>query len=160
MATTTLAQRSTARNVAVGAIEPWFYANLCRKLGREDFIENQRAEGAVRDERFRVFREIFRQKTRDEWVAELMFEDTCVTPVYSLDEVAADRHLRARGSIVEAPDAQGEPRAQVGMLFGLSETPGAIRRPPPETGADTKTVLRELGYDDGTIEAMAAAGAF
>jgi len=148
------------RHLAVGAIEPWFYANLCRKLGREDFIENQRAEGSVREERFRVFREIFRTKTRDEWVAELMFEDTCVTPVYSLEEVAADRHFRERGSIVDAPDGDGGTRTQVGLLFGLSGTPGAIRTPPPETGADTKHVLRELGYDERAIEAMAAAGAF
>jgi crotonobetainyl-CoA:carnitine CoA-transferase CaiB-like acyl-CoA transferase len=148
------------KHVAVGAIEPWFYANLCRLLGREDFIEDQRAEGAVRDERFRIFREIFRTRTRDEWVARLMFEETCVTPVYSLEEVAADPQLRERGSIVEAEDLDGGRKTQVGLLFGLSQTPGAIRRPPPEIGADTAPVLRELGYDESKIEAMAEAGAF
>lgn len=146
------------KHLAVGAIEPWFYANLCRLLGREDFIENQRAEGAVRDERFRVFREIFRTKGRDEWVAELMFEDTCVTPVYSLAEVAADPHLRERGSVIDAEDVDGGRRTQVGLLFGLSRTPGAIRTAPPEIGADTDAVLRELGYDQSKIDTMAEAG--
>ncbi len=146
--------------VSVGAIEPWFYENLCRLLGREDFIESQRAEGEVREERLRVFREIFRAKTRDEWVEELMHRDTCVAPVYSLDEIPVDPHLRARGSIVDAEDSEGGKKTQVGMLFKLSETPGEIRRPPPGIGADTGTVLRELGYDEAAIEAMAAAGTF
>ena len=148
--------------LAVGAIEPWFYANLCRLLGREDFIEDQRAEGAVREERFRVFREIFRAKTRDEWVAELMFEDTCVTPVYSMDEVAADPHL---------------PRARLGRRRAGSRTVGTERRleccsiwlgdpgrDPPFTarrsGRTPGAVLREMGYDESKIDAMAAAGAF
>jgi crotonobetainyl-CoA:carnitine CoA-transferase CaiB-like acyl-CoA transferase len=145
--------------VAVGAIESWFYENLCRLLGREDFIEDQRAEGAVREERIQAFREIFRTKTRDEWVAELMHGDTCVTPVYSLDEVADDPHFRQRESIVDAEDPGAGPKTQVGMLFKLSETPGAIRRPAPEIGQDTNAVLRELGYDEAAIEEMVAAGA-
>ncbi len=144
--------------LSVGAIEPWFYENLCRLLGREDFIENQRPEGRDCEERIQAFREIFREKTRDEWVKELMHEDTCVTPVYSLDEVAADPHFRARGSIVDAEEPGTGSKTQVGMLFKLSETPGSIRRPAPDVGQDTSAVLRELGYDEVEIEALGAAG--
>ena len=144
----------------MGAIEPWFYENLCRLLGREDFIEDQRAEGEVQEQRIRAFQEIFRRKTRDEWVAELMDADTCVAPVYSVEEVARDPHLRERGSVVDAPDPEKGKRPQVGVIFKLSETPAAIRRPPPQVGQDTRSVLRELGYDDAAIEEMAAAGGF
>ncbi len=145
--------------LSVGAIEPWFYENLCRRLGREDFIENQRPEPTVCEERIQVFRKIFREKTRDEWIRELMHEDTCVTPVYSLDEVVNDPHFRQRGSIVDAKDPQAGSKAQVGMLFKLSETPGSIRRPAPDVREHTGAVLRELGYDDAEIEALAASGA-
>ncbi len=144
--------------ISVGAIEPWFYENLCRLLGREDLIENQRPEGRACEERIQAFRNIFREKTRDEWVKELMHEDTCVTPVYSLDEVAADPHFRARGSIVDAEEPGTGSKTQVGMLFKLSETPGSIRRPAPDVGQDTNALLRELGYDEVEIEALGAAG--
>ena len=43
------------------------------------------------------------------------------------------------------------------MLFKMSETPGSIRTPAPDIGADTEAVLRELGYDAAEIEALAVA---
>ncbi len=144
--------------ISVGAIEPRFYENLCRLLGREDLVDKQRPEGAACEEQIQVFREIFRKKTRDEWVKELMNEDTCVTPVYSLDEVADDPHFRARGSIVDVEDPSAGSKRQVGMLFKMSETPGSVRRPAPDVGQDTSTVLRELGYNDLEIEALVTAG--
>ena len=145
--------------VSVAAIEPWFYENLCRLLGREDLASEQYAEGKKRDEIFAAFGEIFRTKTRDEWVSELMPAETCVAPVYDIDEVAADPHLRHRGMIVDVKQAGKEPRSQVGVMVKLSETPGEIRSPGPELGQDTAEVLKELGYDGAAIEALRRAEA-
>jgi crotonobetainyl-CoA:carnitine CoA-transferase CaiB-like acyl-CoA transferase len=142
------------RYVSVGAIEPWFYENLCRHLGREDFIPHQYAEGEKREEIFSAFREVFRSKTRDEWVAELMPAETCVAPVLAIDEVARDPHLRHRGLIVEAGG-----REQVGVMVKLSETPATVQGPRPGSGDDTPDVLRELGYDETSIGRLREAGA-
>ena len=145
--------------ISVGAIEPWFYENLCRLLGHEDLIPDQYAEGARREEIFSVFRETFRTRDRDDWVSYLMPAETCVGPVYTVDEVANDPHLRHRQMIVDVPEPGKEPRRQVGVMVKLSETPGEIRRPGPELGQDTPEILKELGYDGAAIEALKRAEA-
>jgi crotonobetainyl-CoA:carnitine CoA-transferase CaiB-like acyl-CoA transferase len=141
--------------ISVGAIEPWFYENLCRLLGREDLALHQYAEGEQLDEVFSAFRAIFQGKTRDEWVAALMPAETCVAPVYTVDEVASDPHVRHRQLIVEGEGG----RTQVGVMVKHSETPGSIRRAPPERGEQTREILSELGYDDRTIDRLRAAQA-
>jgi len=85
--------------------------------------------------------------------------ETCVGPVYTVDEVANDPHLRHRQMIVDVPQPGKEPRRQVGVMVKLSETPGEIRRPGPELGQDTPEILKELGYDGAAIEALKRAEA-
>ncbi|HKZ50828.1 MAG TPA: CoA transferase, partial [Dehalococcoidia bacterium] len=145
--------------ISVGAIEPWFYENLCRLVGCEEFIPYQYADGEKREEVFAAFREVFRTKTRGQWVAELMPADTCVGPVYTIDEVTKDPQLRHRQMFVEVEQPGKGRRPQVGIMVKLSETPGRIRRPGPETGQDSEGALRELGYDAQGLEALRRAGA-
>jgi crotonobetainyl-CoA:carnitine CoA-transferase CaiB-like acyl-CoA transferase len=144
--------------VSVGAIEAWFYENLCRSLGREDFIEHQYAEGEKREEIFAAFREIFRSKPRDQWVSELMPAETCVGPVLAVDEVAHDKHLRQRGLIAESEAPDGSRRECVGVMVRTPAAPAAV--PVRDGPADaTPDVLRELGYDDGALDALRRDGA-
>jgi crotonobetainyl-CoA:carnitine CoA-transferase CaiB-like acyl-CoA transferase len=147
------------KHLTVCAIEPWFFENLCRALDIEEFIPHQHDEGEKRDEMFAAFREAFLRKTRDEWVAELMPAETCVAPVYAMDEVVRDPHLRERGMIVEPQLPGTASRAQVGVMVKLSATPGRIRSAARAPGADTEAVLGELGYDVAEIEVLRAAGA-
>jgi crotonobetainyl-CoA:carnitine CoA-transferase CaiB-like acyl-CoA transferase len=152
-------ETSDGKYLTVCAIEPWFFENLCKLLGLEEFVPHQRDAGAKRDEMFAAFREAFLRKTRDEWVAELMPGETCVAPVYAMDEVVRDPHLRGRGMIVE-PELPGQAsRAQVGVMVKLSETPGRIRSAAVAPGSNTAEVLAELGYDAAAIEQMRKAGA-
>jgi len=53
--------------VSIAALEPWFYANLCELLGREDLLPYE-WDAAKWDELSAEFRKIFRTKTRDEWI--------------------------------------------------------------------------------------------
>jgi alpha-methylacyl-CoA racemase len=105
--------------LAVGAIEAAFFANLCRALGCEQLADAQ-FDDDRQDEIRSAFRAAFAQRSRNEWVDALAAADTCVAPVQSIAEVAADPHLRLRGafSCVRHPD-HGEVE-QVGPVIAGS----------------------------------------
>jgi crotonobetainyl-CoA:carnitine CoA-transferase CaiB-like acyl-CoA transferase len=145
--------------LSVGAFEPWFWAKLCRLLGVEELAERQHPEPGSDEARdqIRKLREVFLTKDRDDWTELLMFEDTCVAPVLSLDEVMANKNHRERGAIVAGSDLGTGFDDQVGVLFRMSKTPGSIRTPAPPVGQDTKDILSELGYAESDIDALVRA---
>jgi alpha-methylacyl-CoA racemase len=85
-------------------------------------------------------REVFLQRTREEWAAAFEGAGACVTPVLSFAEAAAHPHNVARGTYTTTP--QGTIHPTTAPRF--SGTPSASPRPAPATGADTADVLREL----------------
>ena len=118
--------------LAVGAIEAAFFANLCRALGCERFIDDQ-YDDARQDEIRATFRETFATRDRDVWVAELAGKDTCVSPVLSIAEVARDPNHVARGSIVDAEHPEHGRFRQVGpVLAGSARRDGAYRAGPED----------------------------
>jgi len=137
------------RHVTVGAFEPHFWATLCRHFGREDFIARQWDE-AARDEMFAFFRVAFRQRTMQEWVAELANKEICFGPVNTLEETYADPQLRHRGMILEMDTPRGTTRLP-GTPIKLSDTPGGVRTPPPGFGEHTDTTLTALGFSTAQI---------
>ena len=138
------------RHVTVGAYEPHFWATLCRKLGREDFVGEQWAEGEKRDEMLRVIRAAFRERTLAEWMELFGDEEICFGPVNTLEEACRDPQLRHRGMVVEMKTPRG-PMTASGIPIRLSGTPGAIRTPPPALGEHTDAVLASLGYSAAEI---------
>jgi len=140
--------------ISVAAFESWFYANLCELLGREDFIEYQFAEGPMKDEIFRTFKQTFLTKTRDEWVEILRSKDTCFAPVYTLEEVATDPQLLARGMITEVPHPTLGSVKQVGSMLKLSDSPFQVRNWSTRFGQHTDEILSDLGYDGARIHSL------
>jgi alpha-methylacyl-CoA racemase len=89
------------RWVAVGAIEPKFFANLCRLLGCDRWIGHQ-LDDATQDAIRADFAAAFATADRDSWVARLADADTCVSPVQSAAEVVDDEQYQARRAFVDA----------------------------------------------------------
>ncbi len=143
--------------LAVAAIEPAFYANLCKALGLEHFVPLQLDD--ARQEEIRAgFREAFARRDRDAWVAELAPANTCVAPVYSIPELVEDAHFAARGVFTEAHHGEhGSFRQVGGVLAGMDgpEQPVAVRDPGV---TDTESVLRDAGLTADEIETMRSAG--
>ena len=146
------------KSLSLGTFEPWFWEKLCQMIGVPEFADKQRPKSRDEAEAQKArLREIFMGKPRDEWIDQLMFEDTCVSPVLALDEVMQDRHHRERGAILAGSDIGDGFVDQVGMIYKFSKTPGAIRRQAPKIGADTADILREAGYADAEIDALETA---
>jgi len=83
-----LFQGSDDRWLAVGALEPKFWAELCRRLGCDDLIARQ-FEDPVDEVKSRIAA-IFRTKPATQWFDELRDTDCCVTLVRTVSEVAAE----------------------------------------------------------------------
>ena len=144
--------------VTIAAIEPWFFANMCRAIGREDFIPHE-YDSAKRPEIARVFAETFKTKTRDEWFEILSKSDICVGRMLTLDEVPDDPQVRARDMIVEVEAPNGRKVRQVGISAKFSSTPGSIRTLAPQLGQHTDEILGALGYSKADIERWRESGA-
>ncbi|XDA97373.1 CaiB/BaiF CoA-transferase family protein [Sulfitobacter sp. LCG007] len=120
------------RHVAVGALEPQFFASLLAGLGLPDraFVQYDRAcWPAMRDR----FEEIFAGRTRDDWNGIFAQTDACVTPVLSLEEAMADAHNRARATY-----APFEGLAQPGPAPRFEITKSSLR---PASIIDAETAL-------------------
>lgn len=146
-------ETADGRYVAVGAIEPQFYAVLLERLGLSDAdLPGQYDQSRWPELRVRLA-EAFAERTRDEWAAHFDGTDACVVPVNDLGEATRDPHLTARDAFVEVA---GIVQPRPAPRFSRS-APGDPRpaRPP---GADTDAVLRGAGYSGDTIDALRAAG--
>jgi alpha-methylacyl-CoA racemase len=143
--------------VAVGAIEPQFYANLCKRLGCEQWLAHQTDDAA--QEKIRAdFAAAFRTRDRDAWVAELAPNDTCVAPVYAIDELVEDPQFRARGLFVDAqhPTA-GRFRQVAPPLAGMPRGSSPVLVP-DGARTDTDALLAAAGIAPEQIAQMRSAG--
>ncbi len=139
--------------LAVGAIEPVFYANLCKAIGCEQWIPHQ-TDDARQDEIRAAFRTAFARRDRDDWVAELAPRDTCVTPVYSIDELTNDAQFRSRNVFVAAQHPEHGTFPQVGPVMAGIDRSASAYDVPDSSGTDTDELLRGAGMHEQDIEKM------
>ena len=142
-------QTADGKHVAVGAIEPRFYATLLDKLGLPAEDEITQNDHSRWPQAKRRFAEIFRTRTRDEWTACFEGTDACVTPVLSMEEAPRHPHNLARSSFVQV---DGVLQPAPAPRFSASAT--TILKPPPAPGDDTVSVLRDYGTTPARIEEL------
>mgnify|MGYP003326328157 FL=1 len=147
-------ETSDGRYMAVGAIEPQFYAELIRLLG----LEGTELPGQMDREAWPAMKErfaaIFATRTRDEWEAVFAGSDACVAPVLSPAEAPGHPHNQVRGTFTEVAGV-----VQPAPAPRFLGTPGAIRRPPPNPGQHGDDALGEWGLSADEVAGLRASGA-
>jgi len=156
------------RHMAVGALEPQFYAAFVELLFAPEGLPADlpdRGDPASWPELRERFARRFAQRSQEEWTKVFSGTDACVAPVRSLTEAATDPHLAARGTYVTSggvlQPAPAPRFADVADATGATPpgtpipalAPGEIS----PTGAHTSEVLTALGFDD--VADLLASGA-
>jgi alpha-methylacyl-CoA racemase len=139
-------------HIAVGALEPQFYAELIRGLGLsdEDLPPQYDWEGwPVLRERFAA---VFATRTRDEWAEHFAGTDACVAPVLSMSEAPAHPHNAARATFTTAGGV-----VQPAPAPRFSRTPLGEPTPSSGPGADADRLL-DWGVDPEDLAALRASG--
>jgi alpha-methylacyl-CoA racemase len=140
--------------IAVGSIEPKFYAELLRLTGLEHEEmprQNDRVAWPGLKERVAA---IFRTKTREEWCRLMEGSEVCFAPVLSMHEAPNHPHNRVRGTFVEV-----EGVVQPAPAPRFSRTPSSIQRPPAKPGEHTEEALQEWGFSAAELEQLRGCGA-
>jgi alpha-methylacyl-CoA racemase len=143
--------------LSVGAIEPHFYANLCKALGLEQYIPHQLTDD-LQDEIRGAFQAAFRRRDRDDWVAELAPANTCVAPVYSIAELVEDPHFASRGIFMRAERAEHGGFRQVGPILAGGQRAQPVHRVRPPTETDTGSLLLAAGISEEEIVTLRGDG--
>ena len=145
------------RQLAVGALEPKFWDDLCRRLERPDLLPLHRTGDAGTEERLRAeLVAIFATRPLAHWRSLFRDADACVSPVLRVDEALDHPQFRARGMRVESED-QGKPR--FGCPFTMTGFEPTTARPSPRPGEHSDAILREAGFPAEAIASLRAAGA-
>ncbi|MEO0401662.1 MAG: CaiB/BaiF CoA-transferase family protein [Pseudomonadota bacterium] len=134
------------RDVAVGALEPQFYALLLDGLGLDPADLPAQMDRTHWPETVARFTGLFASQPRNHWAQVFAGTDACVAPVLTLDEAAQDPHIGPRGVYTHVGDvrqAMPAPRFSGSAAHALSA--------PTAPGAQTDAVLASLGYDTAAI---------
>ena len=132
------------RWVSVGALEPKFWASLCRELGCVELIPDQFADEPRQSEVKAAIAARLATRGAEEWFCLLGAKDCCVTPVRTVEEAVGDPHFRERPT---------------GVIPRLGETPGRAGQEAPRLGEHTLAILERAGIGRERVEQLLQEGA-
>ncbi len=139
------------------------FRRLMALIGRDDLAQDP----ALADNAGRVARVAELDDAIGTWTAQRSVDDVLAAlesasvpagRIYSVADIAADPHYRARGMLEELQLADGSTLAVPGICPKLSATPGRHGRQAPTLGQDSDTVLRGLGLTAAQIDALRERG--
>ncbi|MGZ4696990.1 MAG: CaiB/BaiF CoA transferase family protein [Oryzihumus sp.] len=144
-------ETADGEHMAVGALEPRFYAALLEGLGLDPAQVPDRNDPALWPRLRTTLAAAFAGRTQAEWVETFADSDACVAPVVPLHRAPQHPHLAARAAYTQV---DGVTQPAPAPRFG--RTPGAVGRGPAATGQHTREALGDWGVAD--VDAMIDTG--
>jgi alpha-methylacyl-CoA racemase len=147
-------QTSDGKYMTLGALEPKFWANFCRKIGREDLVSRQFDSDERRDDLFEQVRAIFKSRTQADWIGTMRDADCCCEPVLSMREAFQHEQTRARGMVQDF----GAAINQLAPAYKMSDGHLPSFEPAPTLGQHTDELLAEIGISENERAILRNAG--
>jgi crotonobetainyl-CoA:carnitine CoA-transferase CaiB-like acyl-CoA transferase len=154
----TIYKAKDGKYLTICAIEPQFWQNMCRALGREDLIPGQFEPSPKKEDLLSQLRQIFLTKSRDEWFDCLAKADVPVGKVLDPDELLFDPQVIHRQMVIEKEHPRFGKVRQIGISIKLSDTPGEVRTLTSRLGQHTEEVLSGLGHSQSEIDELKRQG--
>jgi crotonobetainyl-CoA:carnitine CoA-transferase CaiB-like acyl-CoA transferase len=152
-------ETSDGHYMTLGALEPKFWANFCKAVGREDLTARQFEDGERREQLFAEVRAIFKSRARSEWVELMRDADCCCEPVLSMAEAFAHAQTAAREMVRSTTARTAVNFLHLAAPYKLSETPPRTESAAPQLGEHTDELLEAIGVDASQRERLREGGA-
>jgi len=140
--------------ISIGSIEPQFYALLKQHAGlsEEDFGDQNNAEKWP--EMKAKITAVFKQKNQAQWCVIMEGTDVCFAPVLNFIDAPSHPANVARNAYIEVDGV-----TQPAPAPRFSRTPSEVRNGGSAAGADTETILAEMGFSENEVDELKNAGA-
>lgn len=135
--------------IALGSLEPKFWMGFCQLVGKNEWM-NKIFNASIKSE----VEELFRTKTRDEWVDFAQNADICLTAILEMDELESDDYLQKRNMFVEHEHPVYGSYKGINQPIKFTGAPSSQGWAPPLLGEDNEDILKSLGYSDEEIQQL------
>jgi crotonobetainyl-CoA:carnitine CoA-transferase CaiB-like acyl-CoA transferase len=147
------------RYISVGAVEPHFWAGICKLIGKEHLVDKQFSFGREALQVKEELRELFLTKTSSQWIDILGPAGLCVTPVLSLRE-ALEQPQAVHRSVLVSHSSREETLYQLNCPVRGPELDQPEAGDGPGLGADNEEVFLKIGLSGEEIDRLKNSGAF